>query len=94
MSEDFWKTKVRITCEEKLGKCTHNVGDTFEYTNPTAYIQGLCLGVQDPARLWVSHCAAGIPSWEGDDDSIYRIHCISKKGTVWRLERVTEEEEA
>ena len=90
MSENFWKIKVRITCEEKLGKCHHNVGDTYVYPNPMAYIQELCLGIQDPARPWVSHCASGNPSWEGDDKSIYRIHCISKKGTVWRIEKITE----
>ncbi|UCH57624.1 MAG: hypothetical protein JSV18_01515 [Candidatus Bathyarchaeota archaeon] len=92
MREDFWKTKVQITCEEKLGKCHHEVGDTFVYNHPAAYIQGLCFGIQDPARPYVSQCAAGVPSWEGDDPNIYRIHCISKKGTVWRLERVEGEE--
>ena len=92
MGEEFWKTKVRITCEEKLGQCRHNVGDTYVYRNALAYLDGLCTGIQEPARLVVSHCAAGVPSWEGDDKSIYRIHCLSKKGTVWRLERVTEEE--
>ena len=88
--EDFWNTKVRITCEEKLGKCRHNVGDTFVYTKPTGYVVELCSGIQEPARPFVTRCAAGVPSWEGDDRSIYRIHCISKKGTVWRLEKFTE----
>ena len=87
MSENFWNTKVRITCEEELGKCHHNVGDTYVYDSPMAYIQELCVGIQDPARPWVSQCASGNPSWEGDDKSIYRIHCISKKGTVWRIEK-------
>ena len=91
--EDFWSIKVRITCEEKLGKCRHNVGDTYTYSNPMGYVQDLCAGIQDPARPFASLCAAGIPSWEGDDQSIYRIHCISKKGTVWRLERIDEEVE-
>ncbi len=92
MGDDFWKTKVRITCEEKLGKCsTHKVGDSFVYSYPGEYIKGMCPGIQDPARMWVSLCAAGVPSWEADDPSIYRIHCISKKGTVWRIERATDE---
>jgi len=72
MSE-FWKTKVKMTCVEKHGKCHHEVGES--------------------ARVWVSHCAAGVPSWEGDDPSVYMIHCISKKGTVWKLEKVAAEEE-
>ncbi len=92
MSDDFWKTKVRITCVEKLGKCHHDVGDTFVVGHPMAYVDGLCFGAFDPARPYISHCAAGFPSWEGDDKSIYRIHCISKKGTVWKLERIEVEQ--
>ena len=92
MSENFWKTKVRITCEEKLGKCHHEVGDTFVYAHAIDYPHGLCPGIQEPARIYVSHCAAGVPSWEGDDPSVHRIHCISKKGTVWKLEKVSNEE--
>ncbi|UCE95793.1 MAG: hypothetical protein JSV51_08815 [Candidatus Bathyarchaeota archaeon] len=92
MSDDFWKTKIRITCEEKQGKCSaHKVGDSFVYSYPGDYIKKLCPGIQDPARPWVHLCAARIPSWEADDSNIYRIHCISKKGTVWRIERVTDE---
>lgn len=92
MSDDFWETKVRITCEEKLGKCHHEVGDAYIFENAISYIPDLCFGIQEPARLFVSHSAAGLPSWEGDNPEIYRIHCISKKGTVWRLERVEEGE--
>ncbi len=87
MNENFWKTKVKITCVEKNGKCEHNVGDSYVYDNPMAYIKGLCLGIQDPARPFVSHTASGVPSWEADDKSIYRIHCISKKGTVWEIKK-------
>jgi uncharacterized repeat protein (TIGR04076 family) len=93
MSDRFWNTKVRISCIEKTGKCSHEVGDSFEYTHPLNYPKKLCLGIQEPARLWVSLCAAGIPSWEADDSSVYRIHCISKKGTVWQIERLEDEAE-
>ena len=89
MAENFWETKVRLTCEEKLGVCRHNVGDSYLLEHPQDYVKTLCSGIQDPARPYVARCAAGIPSWEGDDDGIYRIHCISKKGTVWKVERVT-----
>jgi len=88
--KDFWKNKVRMTCEEKQGKCRHNVGDSFVFKHPMARAEGPCFGAYDPTRPYISHCAAGVPSWEADDVSIYRIHCISKKGTVWRLERVEE----
>jgi uncharacterized repeat protein (TIGR04076 family) len=92
MSKDFWKTKIRITCEEKLGKCDYEVGDTYVFEHALDYPKGLCPGILDPSRPFISHCAAGLPSWEGDDQSIYRIHCISKKGTVWRIERIPPEE--
>ena len=91
MSDDFWSTKIRITCEEKHGKCHHEIGESFVYSHPLDYIKEMCSGIQEPARLWVSNCAAGRPSWEADAPDIYRIHCISKKGTVWRLERITDE---
>ena len=87
MEDEFWKTKLRITCIEKLGKCHHEVGDTYLYEHAMSYPKGLCPGIQEPSRLVVSQCAAGVPSWEGDNPEIYRIHCISKKGTVWQIER-------
>ena len=59
--KDFWKTKVRMTCEEKLGKCHHEVGDTFVFKHAMAHTEGLCFGAYDPARHYISHCAAGVP---------------------------------
>ena len=91
MSVDFWRTKVRITCEEKHGKCRYQLGDSYIYDQPHHSPKDMCLGIQEPARIPVIHCAMGLPSWEGDDKSIYRIHCISKKGTVWRIERIPPE---
>ena len=90
MNEKFWKTKVKMTCVEKLGKCHHEEGDSYVLEHPMARAVGLCFGAYDPARPYISHCAAGVPSWEGDDSNIYRIHCISKKGTVWKIEREEE----
>ena len=34
----------------------------------------------------------GLPSWEGDNPEVYRIHCISKKGTVWEFQRIEDPE--
>ena len=93
LTDDFWNLKVRITCEEKLGECRHNMGDTFVYSNPMHVIPDMCSGIGSPAGPYVPLCAVGVPSWESDDKDIYRIHCISKKGTVWRLERIDEETE-
>ena len=92
MSEKFWTTKVKMTCEEKTGKCQHEIGHSYTFDHALKYPEDMCIGIYEPARTWLSHCAMGIPSWESDDDSIYRIHCISKKGTVWRIEKVPKED--
>ena len=61
----MWSTKVRATCVEKLGKCHHELGESHVFETPLSYVEGICLGIQDPARIWVTHCAAGLPYWEG-----------------------------
>lgn len=33
-----------------------------------------------------------LTSWEGDNPEVYRIHCISKKGTVWEFQRIEDPE--
>jgi len=91
MTENWWAQKVRITCESKHGVCEHNVGDTYVFEHIQDYVKGLCSGIQDPARPYAAYCALGQPSWESDDKSIYRIHCISKKGTIWKLEGIPDE---
>lgn len=88
---DFWKTKIKMTCIDKHGKCHHEVGESYTYAHAIDYPDGPCPGIQEPARIYVSQCAAGVPSWEGDDPNVYRIHCISKKGTVWEIEKVAQE---
>lgn len=92
LNEDFWKSMVKITCIEKTGKCRHEIGDSFVYQSAFDYPVGLCAGIQEPSRNPALACQAGVPSWEADDPSVYRIHCISKKGTVWRIERIPREE--
>jgi hypothetical protein len=91
VSKSPWKTKVKATCIEKIGKCHHEVGESYIFESPISYVPQLCAGIQEPSRLWITHCACSTPSWEADDPNIYRIHCISKKGTVWKLERIEEE---
>lgn len=90
MSENWWSAKVRITCESKHGVCEHNVGDSYIFEHVQGYVKELCSGIQDPARQYASYCAVGLPSWEVDNNNIYRIHYVSKKGTVWRLEKIEE----
>lgn len=92
LAEKFWTTKVKMTCEEKHGICRYNIGDSYVFNHALEFPDRMCLGIYEPARLYLTHCAAGIPSWEGDDENVYRIHCISKKGTVWKIEKVSKEE--
>jgi len=37
--------------------------------------------------LCIWRVAQGFPSWEKDDDTVYRIHCPSKLGTVWEMKK-------
>jgi uncharacterized repeat protein (TIGR04076 family) len=92
-NEDFWNYKIKVTCIEKLGKCRHELGDVFMDESAFDYPVGLCPGIQEPARNPIMACQAGVPSWEADDSRIYRIHCISKKGTVWKIERTPKTDE-
>lgn len=46
---------------------------------------------EDPHELLVG-LEERLPSWEGDNPEVYRIHCISKKGTVWEFQRVEDPE--
>ena len=65
MSENIWSTNVKATCVEKLGKGRHERGESHVFETPISYVEEMCLGIQDPARIWVTHCAAGLPSREG-----------------------------
>ncbi|MBT3285678.1 hypothetical protein HN807_00085 [Candidatus Bathyarchaeota archaeon] len=90
MTENFWETKVQITCIEKNGVCEHEIGDSYTIEYVQDYVKGLCSGIQDPARQYAGYTALGVPSWESDDKTVFRIHCISKKGTVWELRKITD----
>ena len=78
---------VRVTLVEKIGVCPHNEGDSFLYHHPMFHPQGICGVAAHSMGPFVQRCADGIPSWEKDAPSIYRIHCPSKKGTIWKIER-------
>jgi uncharacterized repeat protein (TIGR04076 family) len=57
--ENWWNSRVMLTCEEKHGVCEHEVGDTFVFEHVQDYAKGLCSGIQDPARPYAAYCAAG-----------------------------------
>ena len=76
---------IEVTMVEKTGRCTHEVGDTFLYKNPYEKPSGLCTALKHVLDLYTWRVTLGFPSWEEDDERAYRIHCPSKKGTVWEM---------
>jgi len=70
MRENIWSTKVKAACVKKIGKCRRDVGESHVFETPISYVEEMCLGIQDPARIWVTRCAAGLPSWEEDNPEV------------------------
>ena len=87
---DRWKelSPIEVRMTVKDGKCNHEEGQTFRFDTPYAKPQGLCSALLHVLELYLWRAALGFPSWEEDDESVYRIHCPSKKGTVWEMRRV------
>lgn len=79
---------IQIKVIEKTGKCRHNPGDTFVYPNPSKRPEGVCYALLHVLDAFVWRAALGFPSWESDDARFYRIHCPSKKGTVWEVRKL------
>jgi len=86
-------TPVRATLIEKRGICPYEVGHTIVYGNPVDNPRptGECWGITHPLAPIVMACALGFKSWEKADPDRYYISCLSKRGTVWRVERVDDE---
>jgi uncharacterized repeat protein (TIGR04076 family) len=86
----LWKLAgpIELKMVEKVGKCKHAVGNTFYYTSPYEKPQGVCYALLHVLELYTWRVVFGFPSWEADDRAVYRIHCPSKKGTVWELRKV------
>lgn len=83
---------LQIKMIEKSGECRHNLGDVFVYTKPFQRPKGVCYALLHVLEAFVWRVSLGFPSWESDDRSIYRIHCPSKKGTVWEMKRMDNQE--
>ena len=83
--------EVEVKLIEKTGKCPHEKGEVFIYVHPNCRPEGLCGVASIAIEPFVQRCSApGVPSWEKDDPNTYRIHCPSKKGTIWEIRRVKE----
>jgi hypothetical protein len=79
---------IEITMVEKLGKCRHAPGENHRYGSPYERPADVCNALLHVLDLYTWRVALGFPSWEQDDRTVYRIHCPSKKGTVWEMRRV------
>jgi len=92
---ELWRRcgPIRIEMVQKVGKCTHALGDTFFYANPYARPQGVCAALLHVLDLYLWRVVLGFPSWEKDDRRVFRVHCPSKTGTVWEMRRVDEAEQ-
>jgi uncharacterized repeat protein (TIGR04076 family) len=86
----LWKRlgKVEIKLIEKIGKCKHKIGEKYIYTSPYEKPRNVCHALLHVLDLYTWRVALGFPSWESDDRSAYRIHCPSKKGTVWEMRKI------
>ncbi len=84
---------VRVTMVEQRGTCRHKQGDAFEYSySPLHPPRELCPALALSMAPYVAMKAVGgVPWWDegqGDDENFY-ISCISRSGTVWRIERTS-----
>ena len=88
--EKLWETTgpLEIRMIEKTGKCEHELGETFYYQTPYQKPEGICAALLHVLDLYTWRAALGFPSWESDDAAVFRIHCPSKKGSVWELRKV------
>jgi uncharacterized repeat protein (TIGR04076 family) len=87
--KEAWKSlgRIEIRMVEKIGKCVHEQGDVFYYETPYEKPKGVCKALLHVLDLYTWRVVLGFPSWEADDRNVYRIHCPSKKGTVWEVRK-------
>ncbi len=78
---------VKVTLLEKTGNCPHEVGEDFKYYHPQFRPEGICGAAAYSMEIYIQRCSDGILSWDKDAPENYFIHCPSKKGTVWKIER-------
>jgi uncharacterized repeat protein (TIGR04076 family) len=80
--------RIRIKMVEKIGKCNHELGDTFYYQNPYIKPGGVCNALLHVLDLYTWRTALGFPSWDPKDRKAHMIHCPAKKGTIWEMKKV------
>ncbi|MHC4559915.1 MAG: hypothetical protein ACYTFW_19285 [Planctomycetota bacterium] len=83
---------IEVKMVKKYGRCSHELGDTFCFKNPYDKPRQLCNALLHVLDLYTWRLELGFPSWEADDENVYRIHCPSKNGTVWEMRKKKAEE--
>ena len=93
---DQWRqlSPIAVTLIQKDGRCEHELGDRFYFKDPYEKPRDLCNALLHVLDLYTWRVVLGFPSWESDDGSVYRIHCPSKKGTVWEMKRASRQQYA
>jgi hypothetical protein len=63
---ELWKKmgRIQIRLVEKLGKCSHEVGETFIYDDPYHKPEGVCYALLHVLDLYTWRTALGFPSWD------------------------------
>lgn len=79
--------KIQIKLVEKIGQCSHEVGETYIYDDPYHKPEGVCYALLHVLDLYTWRTALGFPSWDSDRKA-HMIHCPAKKGTVWEMRKV------
>jgi uncharacterized repeat protein (TIGR04076 family) len=84
---NIWKRLPRLEAKmvEKNEECKHSLGDVLIFDNPYDHPAGICQALCHVFQLYLWRASVGFPSWNGQDHSVYRIHCPDAKGTVWEL---------
>lgn len=77
--------ELEITLVTKTGKCPHEEGDTWRIPYALCHPEGLCHDAHYVLIPYLSMAASGGKSWEKDGS--WLIHCPSKKGVVFKIQR-------
>ena len=89
-----WKKigPITVTMTNKLGLCNHEIGESFTLKNPYDKPPLLCSAMWHVLEFYTWRTALGFPSWEPDDEAVYRLHCPCETGTVWEMRKAKQDE--
>ena len=78
---------IVMTMTKKNGLCNHELGETFYARNPYDKPKGICTALWHVLEFYAWRVELGFPSWEPDDQTVYRLHCPCETGTVWEMRK-------